>query len=171
MPIANRLTILRRFGAAVACVAAAVCSAQEPAPNRGAEVLKNVCGVCHTPQIVVARRRTRAQWQETIDKMISLGAKASEEDFAQVLNYLTAEYGREEPNERGGAGGRRGGRGADGGARGPRTVGAGVGPDDKHAVDSAAADRGRRLWAAECIDCHGTYARGSEKGPNLVRSD
>ena len=76
MPIANRLTILRGFGAA-ACFAAVVCSAQEPASNRGAEVLKNVCGVCHTPQSVVARRRTRAQWQETIDKMVGLGAKAS----------------------------------------------------------------------------------------------
>jgi cytochrome c oxidase cbb3-type subunit III len=47
---------------------------------------------------------------------------------------------------------------------------AGAGPSDKPVVDAAAADRGRRTWAAECIDCHGTQARGTDKGPNLVRS-
>jgi mono/diheme cytochrome c family protein len=47
---------------------------------------------------------------------------------------------------------------------------AGAGPSDKPPVDAAAADRGRRTWAAECINCHGTQARGSDKGPNLVRS-
>lgn len=47
---------------------------------------------------------------------------------------------------------------------------AGAGPSDKPVVDPAAADRGRKVWAAECIDCHGTQARGGDKGPNLVRS-
>jgi len=46
----------------------------------------------------------------------------------------------------------------------------GVGPDDKPAVDAAAAARGRTVWAAECITCHGTQARGTDTGPNLVRS-
>jgi mono/diheme cytochrome c family protein len=47
---------------------------------------------------------------------------------------------------------------------------AGAGPSDKPVVDPAAADRGRKVWASECIDCHGTQARGGAKGPNLVRS-
>jgi cytochrome c oxidase cbb3-type subunit III len=47
---------------------------------------------------------------------------------------------------------------------------AGAGPSDKPVVDAAAADRGRKVWAGECIDCHGTQARGGDKGPNLVRS-
>jgi mono/diheme cytochrome c family protein len=47
---------------------------------------------------------------------------------------------------------------------------AGAGPSDKPVVDPAAADRGRKTWAAECINCHGTQARGSDNGPNLVRS-
>jgi cytochrome c oxidase cbb3-type subunit 3 len=47
---------------------------------------------------------------------------------------------------------------------------AGAGPSDKPAVDAAAADRGRKVWAGECIDCHGTQARGGDKGPNLTRS-
>lgn len=37
-------------------------------------------------------------------------------------------------------------------------------------VDQAAHDRGRAIWARECIDCHGSQARGSEKGPNIIRT-
>ena len=37
-------------------------------------------------------------------------------------------------------------------------------------VDEAAHDRGRAIWASECITCHGSQARGSETGPNIIRS-
>jgi mono/diheme cytochrome c family protein len=46
----------------------------------------------------------------------------------------------------------------------------GVGPADRPKVDAAGADRGRHLWAAECITCHGAQARGTDAGPNLIRS-
>jgi mono/diheme cytochrome c family protein len=47
---------------------------------------------------------------------------------------------------------------------------AGVGPADRPVVDPAAADRARGVWAAECITCHGTQARGTEAAPSLLRS-
>ncbi len=37
-------------------------------------------------------------------------------------------------------------------------------------VDPAAHDRGRALWASHCIDCHGSQARGSDTGPNIIRT-
>src|SRR5580765_6077498 len=37
-------------------------------------------------------------------------------------------------------------------------------------VDVAAHDRGRALWAGHCIECHGSQARGSETGPNIIRT-
>ena len=52
----------------------------------------------------------------------------------------------------------------------PGRVLSGPGPGDKHVVDSAGADRGRTVWVAECITCHGTQARGTDRGPNLTRS-
>jgi mono/diheme cytochrome c family protein len=61
-------------------------------------------------------------------------------------------------------------RGAPPPGRGGGGMLAGAGPSDKPVVDPAAADRGRKVWASECIDCHGTQARGGDKGPNLVRS-
>jgi mono/diheme cytochrome c family protein len=53
------------------------------------------------------------------------------------------------------------------GSVGPRPN---VGPKDRPIVDPAAADRGRRVWSAECVTCHGASARGSSTGPSLVRS-
>ena len=29
---------------------------------------------------------------------------------------------------------------------------------------------GRALWASHCIDCHGSQARGSDTGPNIIRA-
>jgi len=52
----------------------------------------------------------------------------------------------------------------------PRTSGDSVGPYDKQIVDPAAANRGRTVYAAECVDCHGPTARGTTNGPNLIRS-
>jgi len=46
----------------------------------------------------------------------------------------------------------------------------GAGPGDAPYVDAALADAGRTVWAAECINCHGTQARGTANGPNLTRS-
>jgi len=37
-------------------------------------------------------------------------------------------------------------------------------------VEIESAERGKKVWAAECINCHGTQARGTDNGPNLVRS-
>jgi mono/diheme cytochrome c family protein len=44
------------------------------------------------------------------------------------------------------------------------------GPNDKMVVDAAEADKGRAIWASECVTCHGANARGGDGGPNLVRS-
>jgi cytochrome c oxidase cbb3-type subunit III len=38
-------------------------------------------------------------------------------------------------------------------------------------VDKDAAERGRALWSANCITCHGTQARGTDSGANLIRSE
>ena len=145
-------------------------------PEAGKAVFERVCSSCHNLQIATASRRSRAQWQETMEAMVSKqGAKIPEDEFTPILNYLAAAYGRDAnapapvaapspsialplPGGRGG----RGGRGANTG---------GAGADDKHVCfDPVAADRGRKVYAAECITCHGTHARGSGecRGPGSL---
>lgn len=131
------------------------------APVGAREAFEKVCGACHTVETVTSQRRTRAQWQESIHSMIDRGAKGTDEEFGLILNYLAAQYGPVSPTAppAAPAGGR--GRGA---AFSP-------GPADKQVIDLEAANRGRKVYAAECITCHGTHARGSERGADLVRSE
>jgi cytochrome c oxidase cbb3-type subunit III len=37
-------------------------------------------------------------------------------------------------------------------------------------VDSAAADRGKRMYLQYCVNCHGSQAKGTDDGPDLIRS-
>jgi cytochrome c oxidase cbb3-type subunit 3 len=69
------------------------------------------------------------------------------------------------------AGGRGGGQTPQPPATGRARGGVmGAGPADAPFVDAALANQGRTVWAAECINCHGTQARGTDNGPNLTRS-
>jgi mono/diheme cytochrome c family protein len=71
-----------------------------------------------------------------------------------------------------------GGAGRGGGAgqgvpppsRGGGGGGGTAGPADRPLVDFAAAERGKQVWIGECITCHGAQARGTDNGPNLLRS-
>jgi mono/diheme cytochrome c family protein len=92
--------------------------------------------------------------------MIARGAKGSDEEFALILDYLAGQYGPASGGRRGAAPGGRG-----------RAPAFSPGPADKQVIDEAAADRGRKVYAAECITCHGTHARGSDHGADLVRSE
>ena len=44
-------------------------------------------------------------------------------------------------------------------------------PVSRPVVDMAAHDRGRAIWATECVQCHGAQARGSDTGPNIIRTE
>jgi cytochrome c oxidase cbb3-type subunit III len=45
-----------------------------------------------------------------------------------------------------------------------------AGPYVRQEVDPAAADRGKRIYTQFCINCHGALAKGTEQGPDLIRS-
>jgi len=44
------------------------------------------------------------------------------------------------------------------------------GPADRQKVDPAAATRGRAVYLAQCVNCHGSTAKGGPNGPDLIRS-
>src|ERR1043165_564027 len=53
---------------------------------------ERVCKQCHELERSISPRQDRAGWQATMDKMVSLGAKGTEKEFATVLNYLAEHY-------------------------------------------------------------------------------
>jgi competence protein ComEA len=67
--------------------------AQDQLPDApGKDQVVNVCGKCHEPQRVAALRLTREGWEEVIAKMVSLGAKASDDDLKQITDYLAENF-------------------------------------------------------------------------------
>jgi mono/diheme cytochrome c family protein len=86
---------------------------------------------------------------------------------AVLMMALTLSLGAQPAPQGRGAAPAQGGRGR--GAAPPQT-GLSAGPADLPVVDEAAAARGRTVYAAQCINCHGTQARGTANGANLVRS-
>jgi mono/diheme cytochrome c family protein len=117
---------------------------------------------------VTAEGRSRSQWENTIVSMqTSRAAAVTPQEFDIVLDYLSTFHNRGSgatPAAPAAPGAARG-RGA--GPPGPR---ANVGAADRHRVDPAAAARGQKTYAAQCVTCHGASARGTERGANLVRS-
>jgi len=53
---------------------------------------ERVCKNCHELERSISPRQDRAGWQETIDKMVSLGAEISEDDYSKILDYLSKNY-------------------------------------------------------------------------------
>jgi cytochrome c oxidase cbb3-type subunit III len=145
------------------------CRAQLP-EAAGKLTVQNVCGKCHAAELVLGRAMTREQWNAEVADMVTKGAKISDTEFTQVVDYLAANLGPQSTGF---------GRGAVAGAPGPGRggVAGGAGPNDKQIVDAVASDRGKTIYIAECVTCHGPKARGagdavpeSQKGPDLVRS-
>jgi cytochrome c oxidase cbb3-type subunit III len=166
----RRRTLLALLGVAPFLFVWSVSSAQEPAPHaatpddrEGREVFLRVCAKCHTAERVTAQGRTRAQWEEVMITMrTARAAMFTDDEFATVLDYLARAHGPSAPPPP------ASGRTPDPARRGPR---AHVGAADRHRVDDAAADRGRKTYAAECVTCHGPSARGTgNPATNLIRS-
>jgi len=72
-------------------VVSAAAFAQLPDGPGKAETEK-ICSQCHELERSISPRQDRAGWQGTMDKMINLGAKGTEKDFAVVLDYLAAHF-------------------------------------------------------------------------------
>ena len=61
-------------------------------PGDGREITLRTCGKCHSPTIVLAYGQKREGWENTITKMVRLGAEGSDEDFTDIADYLTANF-------------------------------------------------------------------------------
>jgi cytochrome c oxidase cbb3-type subunit III len=127
----------------------------------GRDTVNRVCGsTCHGPQIMTAKGYSRNNWAAVVNGMIARGAKADANEFGEIVDYLAKHL----PPKTGAAG--QGGAGF-----------IGAGSIDAHVVDGEAAERGRSIYVAECVTCHGNKGRGgpeslppAQRGSDLVRS-
>ena len=62
----------------------------------GKSAAARVCIQCHEYERSIAPRQNRAGWQATMDKMIALGAKGTQKEFDDILDFLATTYPGEE---------------------------------------------------------------------------
>ena len=62
----------------------------------GREETERVCKNCHELPRAVSRRQDRDGWQTTLSKMVALGTKATDQEFALILDYLAQHFPADE---------------------------------------------------------------------------
>jgi competence protein ComEA len=78
------------FGLALLLVAG-VASAQLP-DGPGRLETQKICSQCHELERSLSLRQDRDGWKATMNKMVSLGATGTEEEFEAVFEYLVRNY-------------------------------------------------------------------------------
>ncbi|MGI4755673.1 MAG: c-type cytochrome [Janthinobacterium lividum] len=128
------------------------------------DTVQRVCSNCHSLQMFAGRRMSQQQWGTTVSSMVARGAKINDDEFDQIVEYLAVTFplasgqGKETVvAERKNT------------VRKPSLIDQ-AGAADKQVVDADAAARGKTVYIAQCITCHGTRARGGNRGADLVRS-
>jgi len=73
--------------------------AQDLPEGKGKDLVDQVCGACHGTDLVSSRRATKQGWSYIVDDMVSRGASATNEQIAQINEYLTKYFGQVNVNK------------------------------------------------------------------------
>jgi competence protein ComEA len=78
-------------------LAAVAFSQTKPSPTLpegpGKAVVEKVCKGCHGLENVVRSRRTKDKWSDIVDDMIARGAKGTDSEADEVVDYLSTHFG------------------------------------------------------------------------------
>ncbi len=109
------------------------------------------CEVCHSADLIIQQRLDREKWIAIVNKMVHWGAQVSPSEQEVLLNYLATHYHPDAPPEQ---------RIAKGTSPGSALRGTASYPTGE-------SRRGKALFAAHCVSCHGADAAGG-MGPKLA---
>jgi competence protein ComEA len=80
-------------------LAALAFSQTKPSPTLpegpGKAVVEKMCKGCHGLENVVRSRRTKDKWSDIVDDMIARGAKGTDSEADEVVDYLSTHFGGE----------------------------------------------------------------------------
>jgi competence protein ComEA len=87
----NRLAIV---AAACFLLAGSLLAADKPRlpEGPGRDVTVKLCGTCHAAELVMNRRETVDGWNAVVVDMIMRGAKGTDEEFGEIVDYLVTHF-------------------------------------------------------------------------------
>jgi hypothetical protein len=68
--------------------------AQDLPDGPGKELVATVCTACHELTRITSKKRSKDEWNDTVDKMAKNGAKATDEEFDRIVTYLAKYFGK-----------------------------------------------------------------------------
>jgi len=107
-PIVKTLKLAAVWSLAVLCAATIGLRASQDASSSppsgeglpdgpGKDVMVRTCWMCHEPRRAASVRLTHDGWQAVVDDMRHRGAKGTDDEFATIMDYLTANFLGEAP--------------------------------------------------------------------------
>ncbi|MBE7158758.1 MAG: cytochrome c, partial [Rhodospirillales bacterium] len=118
-------------------------SAAELPDAPGHDTVKKVCSACHPAEIVLGQGMNREQWGNLVSNMIGRGAKGTDAEFSEIVEYLATNLpgksGTDSPAKSSAVTQKK-----------PRGGGllAQAGAADKQVVDEESAGRGKTVYIA-----------------------
>ena len=87
---------LKSLGLILVPVSLAVAAAGQTPPSLpegpGKELVEAVCTACHTLERVVAKRATKAEWQDKVLEMLQEDPDITQQERDQIVNYLAKNF-------------------------------------------------------------------------------
>jgi cytochrome c5 len=88
---------VKPLGRIVIPIALAVTAAGQSAPpalpeGPGKELVEAVCTACHTLERVVAKRATKAEWQDKVLEMLQEDPDITQQERDQIVEYLAKAF-------------------------------------------------------------------------------
>jgi hypothetical protein len=67
----------------------------DPLPEGdGKKLVVKLCTDCHGVEQIVAKKRTKEDWDAVISDMVQKGASGKDDEFDAVVAYLTKNFGK-----------------------------------------------------------------------------
>jgi cytochrome c5 len=70
---------------------AATAAPSAPQSEAGA-ILQTSCSICHEVSVITDAKKSEADWEATLNRMVAQGASITPAEFATLKTYLVANY-------------------------------------------------------------------------------
>lgn len=78
----------------VAAVVQSAATDDDLPAGEGKEAVQKMCANCHALKQVIETRRSKSEWVNLVDDMVSRGAEGSDDEVSAVTRYLASNFGK-----------------------------------------------------------------------------
>jgi competence protein ComEA len=90
--------VIRKAALTIGCVSVCLYGQYLKLPDGpGKATTQKVCGSCHGAELVLGRQDDREGWGTLVNDMIERGAKGTDDEFYEVVDYLSTNFSKTSP--------------------------------------------------------------------------